>query len=118
MILKKIALLLYFALRSKTEPPPAKPAELSPLVSTPTGEMVLVAGSFYIDRTEVSNEAYARFCADRQRPLPTGFPQDRPGYPVVNITIVDAQEFAKWAGKRLPDRTEWEGAARGSDGRA
>ena len=36
------------------------------------------------------------------------FPQDHPDSPVVNITIVDAQEFAKWAGKRLPNRIEWE----------
>jgi len=113
-----IALVLYFALRPRPAPPPAKPAELSALLSTPTGTMVLVAGSFYIDRTEVTNEAYARFCAERQRPLPPGFPQDRPNYPIVNITIVDAQEFAKWAGKRLPNKAEWEQAARGNDGRA
>ena len=116
-----IALLLvgYFALRPKpvVEAPPKK-AELSALLSTPTGSMVLVAGSFYIDRTEVTGDAYARFCAERQRPLPAGFQKDHPDYPIVNITIVDAQEFAKWAGKRLPNKLEWEGAARGTDGRA
>jgi formylglycine-generating enzyme required for sulfatase activity len=73
---------------------------------------------FYIDRTEVTNSAYAGFCAARQRPLPAGFPRDHPDYPIVNITIVDAREFARWAGKRLPAKAEWERAARGADGRA
>jgi len=73
---------------------------------------------FYMDRTEVTNEAYSRFCSERGRPLPPGFPPDRPDFPVVNITIVDAKEFARWAGKRLPTRSEWEAAARGNDGRA
>jgi eukaryotic-like serine/threonine-protein kinase len=118
-----IALTLFFVLRKKEATvlqPPVK--ELSAALSTPTGEMVLIKAAtiapFYVDKTEVTNEAYSRFCAERQRPRPPGFPQDRPDVPVVNITIVDAQEFAKWAGKRLPAKTEWETAARGAEGRA
>ena len=99
-----------------------KKAELSAVLSTPAGEMVLIPDAspapFYIDRTEVSNEAYARFCAEKQLPLPAGFPKDQPTLPVVNVTFVDAQEFAKWAGKRLPGKAEWERAARGADARA
>jgi formylglycine-generating enzyme required for sulfatase activity len=105
---------------------------LATSLTTPTGEMVLVpAGAFlggadkrqltlpafYIDRSEVTNSAYARFCAEKNRPLPDLFLKDHPYYPVVNITYVDAQEFAKWAGKRLPTLQEWEKAARGRDGR-
>ena len=111
-------------------PPPDLP--LAPTLSTSTGEMILIPGGsflsgedkqsenlapFYIDRTEVTTEAYTRFCRELGRPLPDGLEKRPPDFPVVNITIVDAQEFAKWAGKRLPTMKEWEKAARGTDGR-
>ena len=119
----------YFAFKPAAAP---KAAELAKTISTPTGEMVLVpAGefrfgqfkqvaslpSFYIDKTEVSNGAYSQFCQAAKRPLPEGFPKDQPNLPVVDVTIRDAREFARWAGKRLPTALEWEKAARGTDGR-
>jgi len=110
---------------------PASPA-VQARITTPTGEMVLVpAGgflfgqkkeqaqlpAFYIDRTEVTNAAYSKFCNQKGRQLPPNFPADKPAFPVVNVTIEDARAFAAWAGKRLPSAMEWEKAARGSDGR-
>lgn len=114
----------------------ARPKDLSQLpatIATPTGTMVLIpAGrfvhgqnrevsivpAFYIDRTEVSNAEYAKFCQETNRPLPVDFPKDRPTHPVVNVTFTDAGAFARWAGKRLPDALEWEKAAGGPDGPA
>jgi len=72
----------------------------------------------------VSNAAYKQFCdaAGHAPPEPpefdTGYFQTKPNYPVVNVSIEDAQAFASWAGKRLPSEEEWEKAARGSDARA
>ena len=102
-----------------------------PTLSLPSGDMVLVpAGeflygregapvtlpAFYIDRTEVTNAAYGRFCKETRHLLPPDFPADKPEYPVVNVNFADALAFARWAGKRLPSAQEWEKAARGTQG--
>lgn len=109
--------------------PQLKP--LAPTLTTPTGTMLLVppgpflhgekneqavAPAFYIDRTEVTNGAYAKFASATQRPLPPNFPAHAPGDPVVNVTFSDAAAFCRWADKRLPDAMEWEKAARGDKG--
>lgn len=121
----------YLATRPKPEV--ATGATLQPAtLAMSSGEMVLVpAGpflfgerktpvslpAFYVDKTEVSNGAYAAFCSATNRALPSGFLQNQPDLPVVNVSILDAQAFVKWAGKRLPTAREWEKAARGKDGR-
>jgi eukaryotic-like serine/threonine-protein kinase len=109
-----------------------KPKKLPETITAKSGEMVLVpAGpfkygekkedatlpAFYIDKTEVTNQAYAAFCKAAGHALPPDFPQDKPAYPVVNVTMDDAKAFAKWAGEKLPTAREWEKAARGIDGR-
>lgn len=134
----------------------------------PAGE-VRVAG-FWMDRTEVTNDEFARFVAatghvtvaerpvDPRQQMP-GMPADllapgavvfrppaqmpsqadpsqwwqyvpganwrhpggpgtgiegRGAYPVVAITLEDAQAYARWKGHELPSEAQWEWAARGA----
>lgn len=104
---------------------------LSKTLKLASGDMVLVpAGpallgndnhrmelpAFYIDKTEVSNRAYAGFLAKSGRQPPKDFDASRADYPVTNVNLDDAKAFANWAGKRLPTAEEWEKAARGPNG--
>jgi formylglycine-generating enzyme required for sulfatase activity len=73
--------------------------------------------AYYIDKYEVTNEQFKRFCdAERGGKYPVGrgdpnYVTQYPKLPVIGIAYDDAAEFAKWAGKRLPNETEWEKAA-------
>ena len=86
--------------------------------------------SFWMDQTEVTRAAYARFLeATGYRPphveeawAEEGYnwqgstpPAGTEDHPVLLTSWYDAQEYCLWAGKRLPTEAEWQLAALGPE---
>lgn len=78
--------------------------------------------SFYLDRYEVTNRQYKSFLASNPELGPPltwkdgEYPEGEDDCPVVYVSWLDAREYTRWIGKRLPTEQEWEKAARGSNG--
>lgn len=76
--------------------------------------------SFWIGQTEVTNAQYSR-CVDDGACTPPHNDNwnqaDQADFPVTHVDWEQANRYAQWAGGRLPTETEWEKAARGTDGR-
>lgn len=77
---------------------------------------------FYMDKYPVTNAQYKVFL-DKNGYWPEddhhflkhwvdgSIPRGMEDFPVVNVSYVDAQAYAEWAGKRLPTELEWQYAA-------
>ncbi len=71
----------------------------------------------WIDAHPVTNAQYWAFveATGARKPWPLGaFPLERANHPVVGMTIEEAENYAKWVGKRLPTANEWEAASQSS----
>jgi gamma-glutamyl hercynylcysteine S-oxide synthase len=83
---------------------------------------------FFIDKYPVTNAEFKKFL-DTTHYHPKddlnflkdwkdgSYPDGWANKPVTWVSLEDAREYAKWAGKRLPHEWEWQYAAQGNDGR-
>ena len=83
---------------------------------------------FYIDKYPVTNAEFKKFLdATHYHPKDDlnflkdwksgSYPDGWANKPVTWVSLEDAREYARWAGKRLPHEWEWQYAAQGNDGR-
>lgn len=81
---------------------------------------------FYMDKYPVTNADFKKFLdATHYHPKDDlnflqnwkdgSYPEGWANKPVTWVSLEDAREYAKWAGKRLPHEWEWQYAAQGGD---
>ena len=90
------------------------------------GKTVQMPG-YFMDKHPLTNQQYKQFLdATGYRPADAEdflkhwgngkIPAGQENFPVVYVSIEDAQAYAEWAGKRLPTELEWQYAAQTAEG--
>ena len=88
------------------------------MVLVPGGSFVDETGTthpiepFLIDRYEVSFARFAEFVQQEEHDFGVDGTLKDPQLPIVTVTLQDAQAFAAWASKQLPEYRQWQFAAR------
>jgi formylglycine-generating enzyme required for sulfatase activity len=129
----RVPLLLAAAVLASSRPVAARSSEPGRMVRLEAGTFTMGSSTgepderperrvslaaFLIDRTEVTQAAYAACERGRAcRPAARYPGAEGASLPAVGVSFRDAAAYCAFAGKRLPTEAEWERAARGTDGR-
>ena len=108
---------------------PAGEFEMGSRTWTDNGDpfMLVTLDNYWIDQTEVTNRQYAvcEKSGNCTRPSSNSSATRISSYydneiffdyPVIYVSMQQAEDYCKWAGGRIPTEAEWEKAARGTEG--